>query len=354
MPNSEGRILRVLMVGSLPPPIGGITVSQKILVDLLQRRSDVQITVLDVNAIRRRKGQSLRGFLCLLRRVVGGAKHVDVVAVYLASTALPLLGLFLLIVCQVLGKPFIVRKAANLDYFDLGSMRGFIAHFVVKRSDLYLAETKKLVQLAIKRGISHVKWYPTSRPMSENSELLPLTNRSCRRFVFVGQVRQCKGIREIVEAGERFADDINIDIYGPVFGDIETELFDNCKRVKYRGVLAAENVISVLNDYDVLLLPTMAKSEGYPGVVFEAYSAGLPVITTRCGGIPEIVDETSGVFVEPGNAEMLFAAMKTIVDQDDLFERLRYGVIARRSEFDSSIWAENFVKYCEEVVSAAT
>ena len=109
-------------------------------------------------------------------------------------------------------------------------------------------------------------------------------------------------------------------------------------------------MIQVLSGYHMLLLPTKALTEGYPGAILEAYSAGLPIITTRCGGIPEIVDETSGMFVEPGNADALFVAIKAIVDNDDLYRRLRSGVIAKRMEFDASLWAERFVMYCKEIV----
>ena len=109
-------------------------------------------------------------------------------------------------------------------------------------------------------------------------------------------------------------------------------------------------MISTLKQYDMLLLPTKALSEGYPGVVFEGYSAGLPIITTRCGGIPEIVDDSSGLFVSAGNADALFEAMKFVVENDDLYQKLRMGVLKKREEFDSKIWADCFVEYCWEVV----
>jgi len=343
--------LRILMIGPLPPPIGGISVSFKILMDLLQRRDDVDIKVVDFNAIRRRKGNSLRGLLSLCIAVTTAARHADVVTVYTASTALPSLGLLLLIVSRVLSKPLVVRKAAGFDYLDLGFFKGRIAHFVVTHADLYLAQTKNLVRLALARGVAQVKWYPTSRPMGCNEEFPLLEGVYCRRFVYVGQVREHKGIREIIMAAERFDDRVSVDIYGPLFDDLKKDIFEGCKRVKYCGALSPDDVRSTLHRYDMNLLPTKAISEGYPGAILEGYSAGLPIITTKCGGITEIVDESSGLFVVPGNADSLFDAMKIVVENDEIYRNLRQGVYRKCKEFDSATWADRFVEYCGQVVS---
>lgn len=59
---------------------------------------------------------------------------------------------------------------------------------------------------------------------------------------------------------------------------------------------------------DVFCLPSY--SEGVPVVLMEAMSSELPVITTPIAGIPELVDESSGVLVSPGDPEMLAGAIE--------------------------------------------
>ena len=346
--------INILVIGPFPPPIGGIGVSLGILVDLLRCRDDAEIEIVDINEIRTRMGHSFKGLFYLCKSVIKKVRKVDIVTVYCASTALSSLGLLLLIISRILNKPFVVRKAANVDYMDkryFGFVKGHISHFVIKHADLFLAQTKILVNVTRNRGVSHVKWYPTSRKMNNDGYTLPSTIKSCRRFVYVGHVREYKGINELIQAAEQFEDEIVVDVYGPLFDDIEKDIFKNCVKVKYRGVLSPEDVIPTLNGYDMLLLPTKALSEGYPGAVLEGYSAGLPIITTRCGGIPEIVDETSGIFVEPGDVSALFKAMKTVVNSDEIYANLRNGVHAKRNEFDASTWAERFVRICEDVIS---
>ena len=344
-PKTMSDRISILMIGPLPPPIGGISVSLKLLADLLKQSSDVDIEVVNISEIRQNKGNTLRGFLALSRAIISATRRADVVSVYLSSPALPKLGLL------VLSKPLVVRKAANFDYLDLGFFRGRIAHFVVKHCDLFLAETKNLVHLAADRSVSHVKWYPTNRPMPCIDVSASSWDKPCRRFAFVGQVREYKGILEIIKAAERFADGVTVDIYGPLFDDVGAGAFEDCRRVRYCGVLSPDSVISTLEQYDALLLPSKALTEGYPGAVFESYAAGLPIITTKCGGIPEIVDESSGVFVEPGDSDSLFEAMRTLVEKDEVYRNIRKGVLRRRKEFNSEVWAERFVDYCKEVLA---
>jgi glycosyltransferase involved in cell wall biosynthesis len=104
--------------------------------------------------------------------------------------------------------------------------------------------------------------------------------------------------------------------------------------------------VSTMAQYDALLLPTYHEGEGYPGVVLEAFRAGLPVICTRWQALPEIVDDTCGILVEPRSAEELRDAMERLIRNPALFKSLREGATRRRDLFSSETWAERFVEYC--------
>jgi glycosyltransferase involved in cell wall biosynthesis len=64
----------------------------------------------------------------------------------------------------------------------------------------------------------------------------------------------------------------------------------------------------------VLALPSYR--EGYPNVVIEALSCGRPVIATDVGGIPELVDESSGILVAPRDSRALANAIQTAMEQN--------------------------------------
>jgi glycosyltransferase involved in cell wall biosynthesis len=76
-----------------------------------------------------------------------------------------------------------------------------------------------------------------------------------------------------------------VDVYGPVDPGYKTEfeklLAQSDGACKYVGVASAEESVSILKNYYSLLFPTYWLSEGMPGTIIDAMSAGLPVIARR-------------------------------------------------------------------------
>ena len=345
--------LRILIIGSLPPPLGGTAVSLKHLVDHLVADSNLDVQVTNTSGIQGNMLTGLFRFVRTMFKLLLSAVRVDIMTLHCASTALPFFGLFVLGVARLLRRPLIVRKFAGFDYMDLGALKGRLAHFVVRHADLYLAQTKWLVQLAKERGVSRVKWYPTSRPMPVGREPLSRSEKPrCRRFVFMGHVNNVKGVREILGIDGQLSDSVSVDVFGPFTGTVSEKDFDACKRVRYMGMVNPDQVISTLAQYDALLLPTYHPGEGYPGVIIEAYAAGLPVICTRWRALPEIVDDISGILIPTRDPDALLSAMNQLVGDDELYARLREGAWKRRQEFSSEVWAEPFVEYCREVAAS--
>ncbi len=72
-----------------------------------------------------------------------------------------------------------------------------------------------------------------------------------------------------------------------------------------------ENAAQYLKAFDVFILPSI--KEGLPYVILEAGLACLPVIATKVGGIPEIIDhEKTGILVEPKNSPALTTAIQDL------------------------------------------
>lgn len=339
----------ILVIGTLPPPPGGTQICLRILVQSLETREDIRVKVIDTAGIR---GHFPAGFWRLFQvisRILKEGRGVDIITLHVASSAVSFWGIIVLFLSRLLRKPLVVRKFGGTDYLNYwGPVRGHLGHFVVRHADLYLAETKHLVQLAESRGIRHVKWFPTNRPAGEPVEFRETGQDTGWRFAYIGHVRPYKGIAEMIEAAERFDENVSVDVYGPFFDGFSEKTFERCRRVKYRGVLPPEQVIPTMRQYNATLLPTKALTEGYPGAILESFIAGVPVIVTRCGAIPEIVDDTCGLLVVPGDADALYAAMKALVDNRTLYARLREGVRKKRMDFSSEVWTERFIEYCKD------
>ena len=80
---------------------------------------------------------------------------------------------------------------------------------------------------------------------------------------------------------------------------------NNLDNVEFLGFVKEKEKKQLLLDSDIFILPTYYY-EGLPISILEAMATGLPIITTRHGGIPGIIEEgINGFFVPPGNPEMI-------------------------------------------------
>ncbi|HEV7701288.1 MAG TPA: glycosyltransferase family 4 protein [Pyrinomonadaceae bacterium] len=96
--------------------------------------------------------------------------------------------------------------------------------------------------------------------------------------------------------------------------------------LNYCGVYQRpEERSSFMSSVDVFVLPSY--SEGTPNGIIEAMAHGLPIIASRVGGIPDIVDRASAILVEPGDTAALAAAMMRLAGDSEL--RASMGEAAR-------------------------
>jgi glycosyltransferase involved in cell wall biosynthesis len=90
------------------------------------------------------------------------------------------------------------------------------------------------------------------------------------------------------------------------------------------------NARYVRGEYDLVILPSVVASdmerEGIPVSLIEAMAAGLPVISTRTGGIPELLAPDCGILVDQRNADQLAAAISELAaDREKLIDMAKRG-----------------------------
>ncbi len=144
-------------------------------------------------------------------------------------------------------------------------------------------------------------------------ELAPVVPRpDAAEFLFIGELRHLKGVDVLLTAlaainKERPTRAVIVGA-GPddaMFRAQATALgLDSV--VTFTGAMPAQKAFPLGR---IFVMPSRAES--LPYVVLEAAGAGLPLIATRVGGVPEIVAGTGVELVEPGDALMLGAAMRS-------------------------------------------
>lgn len=108
------------------------------------------------------------------------------------------------------------------------------------------------------------------------------------------------------------------------------------ERVTFAGDLDAPTLAAAYDCADVFVLPT--RYEGYGMAVAEAVARGLPVISTRTGAIPDLIDECSGVLIPIDDTDALADALEALIADDGRRARLTTGARARRQTLPT--WAD--------------
>ena len=98
-------------------------------------------------------------------------------------------------------------------------------------------------------------------------------------------------------------------------------------RIAFVGAVPGADLARFYDAADVFVMPTLY--EGYGLAVAEAVARGLPVIGSRTGGIPDLVDEHSGVIVPPGALDPLTTALDRVIRDDAWRLHLAAGAWAR-------------------------
>jgi glycosyltransferase involved in cell wall biosynthesis len=168
-------------------------------------------------------------------------------------------------------------------------------------------------------------------------ERLPVRRETGRQVLFLGRLQEPKGIFDLVRAVPRIREkvpDVVFTLAGEGQRDSVQELALELGvqgAIQLPGWLQGEAKDAALAAASVLVLPS--HFEGLPVSLLEAMAAGVPVVATRVGGIPELLREGEcGVLVEPGEVVALAAALVAVLEREDLRQRLRRNAFARVRE----------------------
>lgn len=259
------------------------------------------------------------------------------------------------------GKSFlekgVMARLANLTSTQviLAPRSGLIMNDV-NRSDRfrrYVTATLNSVDVLLCQGESWEAYY---RSLAENEQLkyavihnwidpAAYTYRPWKRptvgkfnLVFMGWVTKNKGVFDLLRAMRMLHNEgiiLTLAGDGDAYEELKQKVINDGLTEVFRmpGWVHAEEKEQLLLEADALILPSYR--EGYPNVLLEAMATGLPVIATRVGSIPDLIQHNhNGLLVEAGEVDEIVTAIRQLKADAELGNRLQLA--ARQTIFDNN------------------
>ncbi len=175
-------------------------------------------------------------------------------------------------------------------------------------------------------------------------------------LLFLGAIGERKGVYDLVRAIRQLRDKgCSLTLYVGGNGDVGTleEQITNLNLhdcVKYLGWVGPQQRHDLFEQVDCFVLPSYG--EGMPMSILEAMSFGLPVISTRVGGIPELIkDGESGFLGEPGDISFFAEKIELLMNSSDSAKSM--GLVARntvKKDHDLKLYAIRISDLFESVL----
>lgn len=169
------------------------------------------------------------------------------------------------------------------------------------------------------------------------------------RFTFVGTLVEHKGVHTLIEAFQSLPDDCaTLDVYGSLdeFTGYVNRLRSMATHpgIRFCGRAENEDIPGILARTDALLVPSIW-FENSPITIHEAFLAQVPVITSRFGGMADLVrDGENGLLFEVGNASSLAEVLLRCVETPSLLNECRPDPDEVKTLAADSLWMEEQYK----------
>jgi glycosyltransferase involved in cell wall biosynthesis len=340
------RMRIAFLTGIWPPDVGGpATHGPDFSRFLVGRGHDVHVVTMgdgavterpcEVTVVRRSRPFPVRYGEVALRGAVA-ARNADVVyasATYAAAAAAALLARRPLVVKLVSDPAY--ERARRYGVFT-GTLEDFqqatspaaralrsLRTVALGRARAVVVPSGYLAEIACRWRVRadrvHVLTNPAPPPREVDAEQLPPGT-----FVFVGRLTRQKALGTAIAAVERVAEARLVLVGdGPERAALEQRLAGSpaADRIELRGSLSRDDALRVAAGAQAALLSS--DWENLPHSAVEALSVGVPVVATAVGGVPEVVhDGDNGLLVPPGQPDALAGAMRRILEEPGLRERL--------------------------------
>ncbi len=226
---------------------------------------------------------------------------------------------------------------------------------VLGKADLFLPVTSQLGQV-INDHLLKVPFHTIANVVNTDSFYYQPFSPQPFRFLHVSAMNFHKNPEGLIEAAARLSaagylfellmvgnDEVALQDHARQLGVLDTFVF-------FQPAIPYQQV--AVNMQQAAAFVLFSRFESQPCVLLEALCCGLPVISTRVGGIPDIVNDSNGILVESEDIDALVLAMKTMIEQHQQFNRPAIAEAAKAA-FNYNTIGVRHLQYYNQVLQSA-
>ena len=255
---------------------------------------------------------------------------------------------------------FLFAHGSDLNrYAAVSSGLRLIARLVLRKARGIFAVSGDLRDL-IEADYSRVAHKVEVIPMGVGERFLPGNREEDRveldlgegmNVLFVGDLSAAKGIRDLLEARVKVLEQgVDFRLFFAGSGPLEEEIsaIEGCRLL---GTLSQADLARWYRAADLLVLPS--HSEGTPLVVMEALCCGTPVLATRVGGIPELIEPgVTGELVNPMQPDLLAGKLEDLLGSPAILGGMRETILEKKYDFSARSCAARVRSCLAELLSS--
>lgn len=222
----------------------------------------------------------------------------------------------------------ILHEHENAFEHTLATYAGYtwLMRFLTRNISIVVSPTKYLLDFYRARGFfKQAESYVLPLPGPNTAEIhTPEVPTHQLRLLYVGQLTSAKGPQILLEAVQylgAISFTLRLVGEGPLLQALQLQ-YQHDSRIIFEGKKDAQTLERVYRESDLVVVPTLCY-ENSPMVILEAQQYGVPVIASRIGGIPELIDDTvTGFLVDPGNSVKLAARIREANANRDMLKKV--------------------------------
>ncbi len=221
----------------------------------------------------------------------------------------------------------------------------YLANRIIARCDALIVVARymmeKLLTLAWNRPALESKMHVIPMGCDPFAPHLdrPFRHSGMIKLLFIGRLIALKGVRNLLQALVRMpAIELHIAGDGPESGKLREFAATHHLNVIFHGWVSGSPKEKLFRDCDLAVFPSLqtqnGRMEGVPVSILESLAAGIPVIATTTGGIPDVIRSgENGWLIPPGDVSALTDAIRTLAGNPELRHRLSVNAAASSEKY---------------------